>query len=968
MPDQIYIGNFAKGLKTDRLPFNIDNDAFPTLYNMYSWRGRIKRKRGTKALNRLQRNIEFSGLTTLNLLEGLGLEVGSSIVPGTVDIFGGGGNEWTDDNADGILFRTPGPTTGTVNYATGAITGPNLNLSGTFSYYPALPVMGLEDFTSGQVTSQYPLLLAFDTVYAYQINQAVEPNQFYQVNYYKTTQVEFTWSGQDYQQFWSTNYSGAFWATNNVPGLNLVNATYLSQISPNILRFNFVYPSFSDQVGMPFTTLVLGDVLWFNEWNPATSSINNVTGIVSAVGSSAAGNYQVTFASPVMAAGTGIAQLLTNSISTAITGIDGIKWYDGDPTSGTGLPTATGLGWVNFAPPLTALTVSIDNTPAAKYYLVGALAILPFKDRLLFFRPYIQTSSGTAIQLDDTVLWSWNGTPYYTVDSLGAPSEVPAGEVADVRAYYVDQTGFGGYLPAGIPQPIKTISNNEDALIIGFGGDGRKTRFVYTGDDIQPFLFFNINSEMPSQSTFSAVPLDRGVLDIGQYGIAMTDQQSCARVDLDIPDEVFKIQALNSGSERVNALRDFFREWVYFSYPVNNSSWKFPTQTFLFNYRDNTWAILYENYTHHGLYRKQTKRTWRTTGFKTWSAWKEPWNSGSSSPLFNQVIAGNPQGYVIQIGEGTGESPSGYISAIASNVGGTQITSYDHCVKVNDYLYITDAVGLDSFAITGITLGDTTAINVVNTFAVNQNVTITGVVGTTQLNGNTYRIIATNGLVIEIDVDSNDFTPYVSGGFANSAFNNLIGKVTSIPKLGNVDDPDKFIIDLQFPSGTYLGAGQFTRLSQPLVQTKEFPFYWDQGRQTRLCAQKYLMDYTTASSVTVNIYLSQDFVNVWNEGAIVPSVLPNPVNNSLIYSQLLYTCPESTNIGLTPANTNLQMPIANYGAPKQIWHRLNTSLIGDSVQIGITLNDAQMRNLTDATSEITLHGMHLTVDKGPLLA
>ena len=61
----------------------------------------------------------------------------------------------------------------------------------------------------------------------------------------------------------------------------------------------------------------------------------------------------------------------------------------------------------------------------------------------------------------------------------------------------------------------------------------------------------------------------------------------------------------------------------------------------------------------------------------------------------------------------------------------------------------------------------------------------------------------------------------------------------------------------------------------------------------------------------------------------------------------------------------------------QIWHRFNTSLIGDSVQIGLTLSsqetapglrDAQMYSLDYATSEITLHGMHLTVQMGPHLA
>jgi hypothetical protein len=52
----------------------------------------------------------------------------------------------------------------------------------------------------------------------------------------------------------------------------------------------------------------------------------------------------------------------------------------------------------------------------------------------------------------------------------------------------------------------------------------------------------------------------------------------------------------------------------------------------------------------------------------------------------------------------------------------------------------------------------------------------------------------------------------------------------------------------------------------------------------------------------------------------------------------------------------------------QIWHRYNTSLIGDTFQIGLTLSDAQMRDYYLATAEIALHGMHLTVDKAGHLA
>jgi hypothetical protein len=41
---------------------------------------------------------------------------------------------------------------------------------------------------------------------------------------------------------------------------------------------------------------------------------------------------------------------------------------------------------------------------------------------------------------------------------------------------------------------------------------------------------------------------------------------------------------------------------------------------------------------------------------------------------------------------------------------------------------------------------------------------------------------------------------------------------------------------------------------------------------------------------------------------------------------------------------------------------LNTSLIGDSIQIGVTLNDSQMRNPQFATDEIVLHAMNLEVE------
>ena len=737
--------------------------------------------------------------------------------------------------------------------------------------------MGLENFSTTLATTEYPYLLTFDQQKAYFFNSSTR--SFYNISYYKQTGTPFSWSGLDYQQFWSTNYSSSFWATNNVPGFHILSGTYVSGSTTTNVIFNF------KNNGSNFANLIVGDVLWFNEWSGSTN-LNGITGTVTDNHDAANGNYVVTFSSTQSVASTGIVQMLTNSLP----GQDGIRWLDGDPTdnviaSGDGFPSASGYGWVNFAPPLTATTVSINDTPSDLYYLVGALIVIPYKDRILFFSPFIQSSTRAIsglppFQLQSVVIWSQNGTPYYT-------SPVPKEETFTPSSYYIDTTGFGGYLAAGISQPIVTVNNNEDVLLVSF--TQRQTRFVYTGNDISPFLFFTINSELGTSSTYSGVTLDRGGITIGQYGISMTDQQSSQRIDLDIPDYVFQINASNNGAFRVNGVRDYFKEWIYFCYPVSDSQVKFPTQTFLWNYRDNTWAILYENFTAHGTYRSQNGYTWLTQPFGIWEDWNEPWNSGIATAQFPSVVGGTPQGYVLLKGTGTGEGVSGAVMSIANSGGLLQITSPNHCVsEVNPLTGDGDFVYLSGF------------------------------LGTTSLNG-------------------------------------LVGKVISR------QNDNTFTLDVAYPStGIYGGLGQFSRLSQPLIQTKQFNFYWERGRQAILGVQKYLLDRTPDGQVTVNIYLSQDPSDAWN------SPINNPEPSSLVYSQILYTCPESTNIGLSAANTNLQMPTA--ATQFQIWHRMNTSLIGDTVQIGITLSDAQMKDYNLATSEIALHAMVLSSQPGPQLA
>ena len=949
MGQKIAVVPVTKGLRNDVLPFNLDNDTFPVLQNAYQWRGRVKRKRGTLFLGRLTNYFSsastafnpspgtttfvLNGSGTGNLLTGFSspsVPSGSSIVPGTVTFTDStAANIYTDLLMDGTLQGAPGGT-GTINYSTGAITitGGAAHTIGTasFLFYPNLPVLGLEtlDITASTLAPfpAFPGELAFNTTFAYNI-ATTSPFVINNVSFYKnpatatypvyvqkSVWTPTTWNGQDYQQFWSTNYSGAFWVTN---GINIpfdptnVGMQYKPIVAVTVLTAT------TANLQITGHGLVVGDFVFINEVL-TTTGINFETGYVITV--TDANNVIVKFPNATLATnGTlGIAQYLTNRSDVTK---DCLRFYDGSPVSSATPPVfQTNTGWVNFAPPLISgptTAFSISDLPPGQYYLVGARMILPFKDRLLFIGPVVQTSTaGSQRYLQDTVIYSQNGTPFYTASfpystvlpspsiiptTTFTPILVPANQTAQPSAYWEDVVGYGGYVQEGHQEAISTATANEDVILMGLSN--RKSRFVYTGNDIIPFNFYTINSEYGSDSTFSAINFDRGMADFGNRGITMTTQVSSDRIDLVIPDEVFKINLKNNGRERVTAQRDYINEWVYFSYPAPQNystadATPFPSQTLFYNYRDQSWAIFLESYTTYGQFRKSTGQTWDELDDFTWDEWTDNWDSGEQTLLQPEVIGGNQQGFIMFLSEGTGEDTSLYISDISGNL----VTSPNHGLNEGDYIIITGALGSVGSLVNG------------KIFSV----------ATPSTNGNTFSL--------------------------NPAINSL----------------------------EYLGGGQITRMYIPLIQTKQFPVAWDMGRKTRIGMQQYLLSSTSLGQITLLIFLSQDPTNPYNIGPIVPS--PLSVNNALIYSTVLYTCPESTNLGLTPANVNLQQlnQIGSDGSTSnnqaQIWHRVNTSLLGDTVQLGFTLSDDQMRDtdFNNQFAEIELHSFIIDVSPSALLA
>jgi len=1051
MSQKIVVGPFSRGFRNDIPPFYVDNDSFPTLVNAYQWRARVKRKRGTSPICRLQRffnsAISSYGVTTSfnlvagagNLLAGFNLQSSGNIVPGTVQFTDTtSGIVYTDPTEDGYL--TPSGTGGlnTINYATGTIfingAGTDTIAAATFNYYPGLPVMDIEDLNLS--ATQFPQTLAFDPMYSYQI-VTVFPYYAYDVSFYKNpaatvyypgyiakaNPTPVYWNGQNYQQFWSVNYENAIWATNGITvpftntniGMQFKLITNISAVTPGPPAI----ATFAIGAG---NGLVVGDFIFINELSTtggtAVTGLNLQTGYVIAV-NSGAGTVTVEFPYATLvgtggAQAQGIMQYLTSNL--AFPTKDGIRWYDGSPTSGTQFnPTfVQGAGWVNYAPPIYSApseTTTIGDLPGGIYYLVGARMIIPYKDRLLFLGVVVQCTGSVPGQiagiyyLQDTIVFSENGTPYYTASFTGNPitegvtffpiltPTVPQStslQGAIPAAYFSDVAGFGDYITAGYAQPITTVGYNQDVLIVGF--TNRETKIVYTGNDLAPFNFYIINSELGATATFSTIVLDRGVMSIGDRGITITDQQSSSRIDQEILDYIFEFNLLNNGTERITAQRDFVNEWVYFTYPYGNkenTSVPYPNQTLFYNYRDQSWAVFNESYTTYGPFRRQSGFTWQTVGliFPSWNQWNQSWNSSGSSLEQPEVIAGNQQGFVVaRRSDTTGEAPSLTITAV--NTSTSTVTSPNHGLNSGDFVYFLNALGLSNFnsytslsaTITGATQASSAVLTANNTFEVGDQIVITGVMGMTQLNGNTYTITAVTPTTITIDVNSTGFTPYSSGGVATSVPFYIVWEI-SVVDVNNFMIMSSPFLSPPLPpvSGTYRGNGTITRLYIPQIASKQFPTAWGLSRKTRIGVQQYLFTKTNNAQITLLIFLSQNSAQPFNNpeypksSQIVPS--SSSANNALIYSSVLYTCPESTNLGLTPANTNLQElnlidGTTSSNSQQQIWHRQNQSLIGDTVQVEFTLNEEQMFDptLTNQTAEIECNGIIIDVTPSSILS
>ncbi len=321
------------------------------------------------------------------------------------------------------------------------------------------------------------------------------------------------------------------------------------------------------------------------------------------------------------------------------------------------------------------------------YNIQTCRIIIPFKNRLLLLNTIESDSAGTTnYAFTNRCRYSQNGSP-----------------LNQYAFYEPNETNWlgGGYIDGPTEEDIVGAELIRDRCIIYF--ERSTWELAYTGNEAIPFIWQQVNTELGSEATFSTVPFDKFILNVGPNGIQMCNGINVDRIDDKIPDEVFDIRIKNQGMQRVAGVRDYYTEMVYWTYPTDDNPWAqyYPNKMFVFNYKNGTWALNDDCFTTFGYWEQQTDRTWADMD-KAWAEVNQSWTSNVNAAQFRHVIAGNQHGYVVELARGESAlvanlSVSGLVYTAGTE--SVRLRVNDHSLAEGDFIKLS---GFNGSSISGI--------------------------------------------------------------------------------------------------------------------------------------------------------------------------------------------------------------------------------------------------------------------------
>jgi len=772
------------------------------------------------------------------------------------------------------------------------------------------PVMGLRTRELFGIGLQQ--LIAFDTTNDYFFDTGTET--FLPLPSF----MPVTWSGTDYQFFYTINYAGAFWATNFKPGLHgMAVSNAVAGVGITTITTSTPHGFTTGQ------TVLLINLGGMNDLNGKTFIITVID--------------PVTFTIPFQSTGIYTSGGMALNSEVSVAGQDGIRYYGDLNYGGTTVHTS----WANYNPPLDPTKV-----------LAGALLMFAYRGYLVFLNTWEGNENGV-FNYGNRARWTQLGTPYY---SLPVPADTASGQAysVDPKAARDDLFGRGGANDAPTNEIIVAAGFIRDILVVYFERSTWRLRFVNNTQN--PFVWERVNVELGSDCTFSAITFDKGLMAIGNRGIVISDSNDTVRFDEKIPDEIFTIRQSEHGLERVYGIRTFRTRLNYWTFPSPaNIEGKFPDSVLIFNYETKNWSFFDDSFTCFGYFYNYK------TGY-TWNDLIEPWPTYDNMSVFNGVtqdgtetiIAGNQQGFVFKLEQTNQNSPSLYISAISVSATApfTVITSPNHNLLDGSWIKLTEVDGVTSDD--GVSLnGRNFKISFIDqdNFSLNEWDPIDG----GSASGATYSFTADYFPVIPGSVQINigalvfkdlsgDGVLTESSSLGSGTINYKTGKIniTFTPVIAATDvfirlvsfDPEQEIEAVK-SIGVYIPEGLITKISNIFIESKVFNFF-ESDQKARLSKIDFYVKATDQGQFTCNVL--GDDSNV---------VINTPLADNL-----------QSNIVSTVQNQY------QVGSGLETIFRLYCDAVASDVQLQMTLSDRQMAVDLINSSDFELNAMMFSLRKG----
>ncbi len=752
-----FIGSFPTGgLETDKKPYLLIDQAFPKLENAYLYRERIIKREGNQLLGRLRRTF-----TSLSL--------GNSVAI-----------NWTFTIYSTVSPAiTPQPNaeieSGTVTITVGTVVFTDFSKSGS--------ITAVTQAEPASVTSSTPTLLTTGDIVT--INGVVGMTQLNGNSYPITVTGANTFTLDFVDSTGFTPYiSGGTWSTTTAQGngflvsttpgnsgtinyqTGLVSLIQTSGVVASTISFNY-FPM------LPVMGINLREISGINEeqtifYDTTYAYVYNGTGFQEFIPGFTWDGTDHDFFWSVNYRGASADQRLyftTNFVNDA-----------GSPMRYTDQTNAT---WTTFAPGIGGATPN----SADSIFLFQARILIPYYGRLVALNTWEGTTQLGSVNIFNRCRFSQIGSPIQ--QTVVGPPFVGG-------AWRSDVFGKGGFIDCPINEAIVSAAFFKNTLLVSFERSTWQLRYV--GEYGLPFLWERVSSDFGSESTFSNVLFDRGILQVGDKGITSASATNVQRIDEKIPDLVFSFRNDNFGIERIQGIRDFQREIVFWNYVESTEdtvSQKYPDRILVYNYRNNTFAIFRDNVTAFGLFQTSNSITWDSE-IVTWDDMDITWDSVYEQTYFPFIVSGNQQGYIHLFGYQTINDPSLSVTAVDMTVSPNVLTIPDHNLDDNEFIYLT-----------GLTFSSTPPAN---------------------LNNQIY-------LVTYID-DNN---------IGLSTWNFVTQGYEVTPIAG---------------SSSYVGNGQVALFPVLNVLTKDFNPYQAQGLQLKLSFIDFLFDATPNAAVSIQYYVN----------------------------------------------------------------------------------------------------------------